>query len=85
LMDYTLPRADNLPNYHFETKNVPSTTNPLGIKGAGEAGSIGSTPAIMNAVIDALDHGYGIHHLQMPATPSRIFEAIQAASKMAAE
>ncbi len=85
LMDYTLPRADNLPNFHFETKNVPSTTNPLGIKGAGEAGSIGSTPAIMNAVIDALDHGYGIHHLQMPATPSRIFEAIQAASKMAAE
>ncbi len=85
LMDYALPRADNLPNYHFETKNVPSTTNPLGIKGAGEAGSIGSTPAIMNAVIDALDHGYGIHHLNMPATPSRIFEAIQAASKWAAE
>jgi len=85
LMDYALPRADNLPSFHFETKNVPSTTNPLGIKGAGEAGSIGSTPAIMNAVIDALDHGYGIHYLNMPATPSRIFEAIQAASKMAAE
>jgi carbon-monoxide dehydrogenase large subunit len=85
LMDYTLPRADTLPNFHFETKNVPSTTNPLGIKGAGEAGSIGSTPAIMNAVIDALDHGYGIHHLQMPATPHRIFEAIQSASRMAAE
>ncbi len=83
LMDYTLPRADDLPNYHFETKNVPSTTNPLGIKGAGEAGSIGSTPAIMNAVIDALDHGYGIHHLNMPATPLRIFDAIQAASKTA--
>jgi len=85
LMDYTLPRADSLPNYHFETKNVPSTTNPLGIKGAGEAGSIGSTPAIMNAVIDALDRAYGIKHLQMPATPSRIFEAIQSVSRMAAE
>jgi len=85
LMDYTLPRADSLPNYHFETKNVPSTTNPLGIKGAGEAGSIGSTPAIMNAVIDSLDRAYGIKHLQMPATPSRIFEAIQSVSRMAAE
>lgn len=85
LMDYTLPRADDLPNFHFETKNVPSTTNPLGIKGAGEAGSIGSTPAVMNAVIDALDRAYGIRHLQMPATPIRIFEAIQSASRLAAE
>lgn len=85
LMDYTLPRADNLPNFRFETKNVPSTTNPLGIKGAGEAGSIGSTPAIMNAVIDALDRAYGIRHLQMPATPRRIYEAIDAATRLAAE
>jgi carbon-monoxide dehydrogenase large subunit len=85
LMDYTLPRADNLPNFRFETKNVPSTTNPLGIKGAGEAGSIGSTPAIMNAVIDALDRAYGIRHLQMPATPRRIYEAIDSATRMAAE
>ncbi len=85
LMDYTLPRADDLPNFHFETMNVPSTTNPLGIKGAGEAGSIGSTPAIMNAVIDALDRGYGIRHLQMPATPHRIFEAIASVQRHAAE
>ncbi len=85
LMDYTLPRADNLPSFHFETKNVPSTTNPLGIKGAGEAGSIGSTPAVMNAVIDALDRAYGIRHLQMPATPARIFEAINSAVRLAAE
>ena len=85
LMDYTLPRADDLPNYHFETKNVPSITNPLGIKGAGEAGSIGSTPSIMNAVIDALDRAYGIKHLNMPATPRRIFEAIHSVSKLAAE
>ena len=59
-MDYTMPRADNLPFFHFETKNVPSTTNPLGIKGAGEAGSIGSCPAVINAVVDALDRAYGI-------------------------
>ena len=53
-MDYCMPRADNLPSFDFETRNVPSTTNPLGLKGAGEAGSIGSTPAVMNAVADAL-------------------------------
>lgn len=85
LMDYTLPRADDLPNFHFETKNVPSTTNPLGIKGAGEAGSIGSCPAVMNALVDALDRGYGIRHINMPATPHRVFEAIHSASRMAAE
>ena len=45
-MDYCMPRADNMPNFHFETRNIPSTTNPLGLKGAGEAGSIGSTPAV---------------------------------------
>ncbi len=49
-MDYCMPRADDLPNFDFETRNIPSTTNPLGFKGAGEAGSIGSTPAVMNAV-----------------------------------
>ncbi|MEY3596842.1 MAG: hypothetical protein RL543_795, partial [Pseudomonadota bacterium] len=85
LMDYTLPRADDLPNFHFETKNVPSTTNPLGIKGAGEAGSIGSCPAVMNALVDALDRGYGIRHINMPATPHRVFETIHSASRMAAE
>ena len=53
-LDYCMPRADNLPAFDFETRNVPSTTNPMGLKGAGEAGSIGSTPAVMNAVADAL-------------------------------
>jgi aerobic carbon-monoxide dehydrogenase large subunit len=76
LMDYALPRADDAPSFHFETRNVPSTTNPLGIKGAGEAGSIGSCPAVMNALVDALHRGYGITHIDMPATPERVWAAI---------
>ncbi len=60
LMDYALPRASDVPNYAFETRNVPCTTNPLGVKGAGEAGAIGSCPAVMNAVVDALHRVYGI-------------------------
>ena len=84
-MDYCLPRADDVPFFHFETRNVPSTTNPLGIKGAGEAGSIGSCPAVMNAVVDALDRGYGIRDIDMPATPRRgVFAAIAAARPRAA-
>jgi carbon-monoxide dehydrogenase large subunit len=84
LMDYALPRADDVPSFRFETRNVPSTTNPLGIKGAGEAGSIGSCPAVMNAVVDALDDGYGIRDIDMPATPDRVFAAIRAAASRAA-
>ena len=76
-MDYALPRADHLPSYAFETRNIPSTTNPMGLKGAGEAGSIGSSPAVMNAVIDALHRGYGITQLDMPATPHKVFAAIR--------
>ena len=79
LMDYAVPRADGMPNFKFETRNVPSVSNPLGIKGAGEAATIGATPAVMNAVIDALHRGYGIRAMDMPTTPSRIWEAIQAA------
>ncbi|MHA6685190.1 xanthine dehydrogenase family protein molybdopterin-binding subunit [Mesorhizobium sp. A556] len=75
-MDYAMPRADQLPFFHFETRNVPSTTNALGIKGAGEAGTIGSTPAALNAVTDALYRAYGIGHIEMPTTPSRIWAAI---------
>jgi carbon-monoxide dehydrogenase large subunit len=82
LMDYCLPRADNLPSFHFETLNVPSTTNPLGIKGAGEAGSIGSCPALMNALVDALDHAYGVRDLDMPATPERVLNAIHRGRSM---
>jgi len=80
LMDYQLPRAENLARFDFETRNVPSTTNPLGLKGAGEAGSIGSTPAVVNAVIDALSV-YGVTSIDMPATPSKIFGKIAAAGR----
>ena len=83
-MDYCMPRADQMPHFDFSTRNVPSTTNALGIKGAGEAATIGSTPAVMNAVIDALWRAYGIRHLEMPATPLAVWQAIQDA-KAAAE
>ena len=81
--DYAMPRADGIPFLNFETRNVPSTTNPFGIKGAGEAGSIGSCPAVMNAIGEALWREYGIAHIDMPATPLRVWEAIQAARKAA--
>src|SRR3984885_3125713 len=76
-LDYCMPRADNLPQFDFETRNVPSTTNPMGLKGAGEAGSIGSTPAVMNAVADALWRAYRIEHIDMPATPFAVYDAIR--------
>ncbi|MDI6026493.1 xanthine dehydrogenase family protein molybdopterin-binding subunit [Corticibacterium sp. UT-5YL-CI-8] len=79
-MDYAMPRADLFPFFHFETRNVPSTTNALGIKGAGEAGTIGSTPAVMNAITDALYRSYGIDHIEMPATPARVWNAIRTAT-----
>jgi carbon-monoxide dehydrogenase large subunit len=77
LMDYALPHARDMVQIQFETRNVPCTTHVLGIKGAGEAGTIGATPAVMNAVVDTLDRGFGIQHLDMPATPVRVWEAIQ--------
>ena len=80
-MDYAVPRADSFPFFHFETRNVPSTTNAMGIKGAGEAGTIGAAPAALNAVTDALYRAYGIGHIEMPATPARIWSAIQAVSR----
>lgn len=83
LMDYCLPRAANLPFVNFKTRNVPSTTNPLGLKGAGEAGTIGACPAVMNAVVDALYRAKGITHLDMPATPARVFAALHGSSATA--
>jgi carbon-monoxide dehydrogenase large subunit len=77
-MDYAMPRADNLPFFSFTTRNVRCTANPLGIKGAGEAGAIGSPPALINAIVDALHHK-GIRHIDMPATPSRVWTALHAA------
>jgi carbon-monoxide dehydrogenase large subunit len=82
-MDYAMPRAEHAPDFVFETRNVPCKTNPLGVKGAGEAGAIGSCPAIMNAIVDALWRSHRIRHVDMPATPWRIWEAIRAAGKPA--
>jgi carbon-monoxide dehydrogenase large subunit len=81
LMDYALPRAGDMPPFVFETRNVPCKANPLGVKGAGEAGAIGSCPAVINAVIDALWRGYGIAHIDMPATPERVWCAIDSARR----
>jgi carbon-monoxide dehydrogenase large subunit len=75
-MDYAMPRAADAPQFVFETRNVPCKTNPLGVKGAGEAGAIGSCPAVMNAIIDALDRAYGIRAIDMPATPQKVWAAI---------
>ncbi|MEH6950085.1 xanthine dehydrogenase family protein molybdopterin-binding subunit [Nitrobacter sp. NHB1] len=77
LMDYALPRAADGTSITFETHNVPCVTNPLGVKGAGEAGAIGSCPAVVNAIIDALWREYGIDHIDMPATPERVWMAIR--------
>ena len=68
-MDYAMPRADGVPWLQFETRNVPCLTNAMGMKGAGEAGSIGSCPAVMNAIADALHRAYGVADIDMPATP----------------
>lgn len=76
LMDYALPRAADGPSFVFETHNVPCKTNPLGVKGAGEAGAIGSCPAVVNAIIDGLWREYKIDHIDMPATPERVWMAI---------
>ena len=76
-LDYTMPRADTVPSFQFETRNVPSKTNALGIKGAGEAGSIGSSPAVINGTIDALNRGFGITAIDMPATADRVWAAIE--------
>jgi carbon-monoxide dehydrogenase large subunit len=78
-MDYGMPRADNFPSFDFETRNIPSNTNPMGLKGAGEAGSIGSTPAVMNAIADALWRSHKVAHIDMPATPFAVYSAIRAA------
>jgi carbon-monoxide dehydrogenase large subunit len=75
--DYTMPRADNVPSFTVATNTTLCTHNPLGVKGCGEAGAIGAPAAIMNAVIDALAP-LGITDLDMPATPERVWQAIQA-------
>jgi carbon-monoxide dehydrogenase large subunit len=76
-MDYALPRAADGPSFVFETHNVPCKTNPLGVKGAGEAGAIGSCPAVVNAIIEGLWREYRIDHIDMPATAERVWIAIR--------
>ena len=77
-MDYCMPRADDLPAFAVGSNEVPAKTNPLGIKGAGEAGTVGALPAVLNAVNDALGP-LGIRHFDMPATPERLWRAIREA------
>jgi carbon-monoxide dehydrogenase large subunit len=76
-MDYTMPRADDLPSFKVSTSNTPCPSNPLGIKGCGEAGAIGSPPAVINAVTDAI----GDNDLTMPATPLKVWTALKAATR----
>ena len=75
-MDYAMPRADDFCNFDVEGRPVPTDTNPLGVKGAGECGTVGTMPAVMNAITDALAP-LGINHLDMPATPEKIWQALR--------
>ncbi len=76
LMDYALPRADFFPTIEMARTVTPTPTNPLGVKGAGEAGTIGAAPAVVNAVVDALAP-FGVRHLDMPLTPEKVWRAMQ--------
>ena len=75
MVDYLIPAAPDLPHFHTGRTETPATSNPLGVKGVGEAGTIASTPAVMNAVVDAL-RPYGVTDINMPATPERVWRAI---------
>jgi carbon-monoxide dehydrogenase large subunit len=77
-MDYAMPRADNLPSFKVDTTMTKCPSNPLGIKGCGEAGAIAAPAAVMNAITDAIGH----EHVAMPATPSTVWAALQKSSKM---
>ena len=74
-MDYAMPRAHDFSNVEVKANPVPTKTNPLGVKGAGEAGCVGAMPAVANAVVDALAE-FGVRHIEMPATPERVWRAI---------
>ena len=74
--DYAMPRADDLPNFALSTHATLCTHNPLGVKGCGEAGAIGAPAAIANAIVDALK-GLGVRHVEMPATPEKLWRLIQ--------
>jgi carbon-monoxide dehydrogenase large subunit len=76
MADYLLPSAADLPTFVTDRTETPSTTNPMGVKGVGEAGTIASTPAVVNAIVDAL-RPHGVHDIQMPCTPERIWRALR--------
>ncbi|MEP3303750.1 MAG: molybdopterin cofactor-binding domain-containing protein, partial [Roseibium sp.] len=80
-MDYTMPRADDVPSYQLLTTETICPGNPLGMKGCGEAGAIGSPPAVINAITDAINN----NDLSMPATPERVWQASRAGLQQAAE
>ena len=77
-MDYAMPRADNFSSFTIDRNPVPTKTNPLGVKGAGECGTVGALPAVMNAINDALAP-LGIKNISMPATPDKVWRAIEEA------
>ena len=77
MMDYTMPRADNLPNITVGTESTLCTHNPLGVKGCGEVGAIGSPPAIVNAIVNALKD-YKVRHIDMPVTPQKLWSIMAA-------
>jgi carbon-monoxide dehydrogenase large subunit len=81
-MDYAMPRADTLPMIGFDTVPVPSTANPMGMKGCGEAGTVGAMAAVANAVQDAL-WARGIKQVDMPFTPMRVWEMLKDAEQQA--
>jgi carbon-monoxide dehydrogenase large subunit len=81
-MDYTMPRADMLPKFEIALEEVRCKTNPIGVKGIGESGTIGAPPVVINAIIDALAP-LGIDGIDMPATPNRVWQAIQSAKGVA--
>jgi carbon-monoxide dehydrogenase large subunit len=75
-MDYAMPRASDLPSYRTELSEIPSATHPLGIRPAGEGGTVPALAVIINAIVDALTD-FGVRHVEMPATPERVWKAIR--------
>jgi carbon-monoxide dehydrogenase large subunit len=80
-LDYCMPRADDLPSFHMHDLPDRCRNNPIGVKGAGESGTVGAPPTVINAIVDALrDHG--VRDVPMPATPVRVWQAIQGGGRM---
>jgi carbon-monoxide dehydrogenase large subunit len=80
MLDYAMPKADQLPSYETDRTVTPSPVNPLGVKGAGETGTIAATPTVANAVVDALAP-FGVTHIDLPLTAERVWKAVKAAKK----